>query len=129
MCHFGTPTAYVNLATSRFSCFPRLEINAVLSHNKLAGSAPRKFSLARHLETMQKPDPYSADNGGPQNPARQKLVTLRLALLRLHKTLLDMERRESSPTNHPTRPRHKVERQVRRFRSVANTAGLVPSSF
>jgi hypothetical protein len=39
-------------------------------------------------------DPYSADTGGPANPAREKLVALRLSLLRLHKTLLDMERRE-----------------------------------
>jgi hypothetical protein len=43
---------------------------------------------------MTAPDPYSANTGGPPNPAREKLVTLRLALLRLHKTLLDMERRE-----------------------------------
>ena len=39
-------------------------------------------------------DPYSADTGGPANTAREKLVALRLTLLRLHKTLLDMERRE-----------------------------------
>jgi hypothetical protein len=44
-------------------------------------------------------DPYSADNGGPQNPARQKLVQLRLALLQLHKTLLDMERRDYERVN------------------------------
>jgi hypothetical protein len=44
-------------------------------------------------------DPYSADNGGPQNPARQKLVALRLLLLRLHKTLLDMERRDYERVN------------------------------
>ena len=43
---------------------------------------------------MNRPDPYSADTGGPANPAREKLVTLRLALLRLHKTLLEMERRD-----------------------------------
>jgi hypothetical protein len=43
---------------------------------------------------MTPSDPYSADTGGPPNPAREKLVALRLALLRLHKTLLDMERRE-----------------------------------
>ena len=48
----------------------------------------------RLLQTMNSVDPYSADNGGPQNPARQKLVALRLTLLRLHKTLLEMERRE-----------------------------------
>jgi hypothetical protein len=44
--------------------------------------------------SMSLPDAYSADNGGPHNPARKKLVALRLILLRLHKTLLDMERRE-----------------------------------
>jgi hypothetical protein len=44
-------------------------------------------------------DPYAADNGGPQNPARQRLVALRLALLRLHKTLLEMERREYERLN------------------------------
>ena len=39
-------------------------------------------------------DPYAANTGGPANPAREKLVALRLALLRLHKELLDMERRD-----------------------------------
>jgi hypothetical protein len=48
---------------------------------------------------MSANDPYSADNGGPQNPARQKLVQLRLALLQLHKTLLDMERRDYERVN------------------------------
>jgi hypothetical protein len=43
---------------------------------------------------MSPSDPYSADTGGPPNPAREKLVALRLALLRLHKSLLDMERRD-----------------------------------
>jgi hypothetical protein len=43
---------------------------------------------------MTPSDPYSADTGGPPNPAREKLVALRLALLRLHKSLLDMERRD-----------------------------------
>jgi hypothetical protein len=43
---------------------------------------------------MTASNPYSADTGGPANPARAKLVALRLALLQLHKTLLDMERRE-----------------------------------
>jgi hypothetical protein len=43
---------------------------------------------------MSPSDPYSADTGGPPYPAREKLVALRLALLRLHKSLLDMERRE-----------------------------------
>jgi hypothetical protein len=48
---------------------------------------------------MSTVDPYSADNGGPQNPARQKLVTLRLMLLRLHKALLEMERRDYERVN------------------------------
>jgi hypothetical protein len=48
---------------------------------------------------MSRSDPYSADNGGPENPARHKLVALRLMLLRLHKTLLDMERREYERLN------------------------------
>ncbi|MBV9888981.1 MAG: hypothetical protein JO119_20750 [Acidobacteria bacterium] len=43
---------------------------------------------------MSVSDPYAANTGGPPNPAREKLVALRLALLRLHKELLDMERRE-----------------------------------
>jgi hypothetical protein len=68
-----------------------LEINRVLSDNKVV--APNVAS------TMSAPDPYSADNGGPQNPARQKLVALRITLLRLHKTLLDMERRDYERVN------------------------------
>src|SRR5262249_23464155 len=48
---------------------------------------------------MTAPDPYAADNGGPANPARQKLVELRLMLLRLHKTLLEMERRDYERVN------------------------------
>jgi hypothetical protein len=43
---------------------------------------------------MTTSDPYSAHTGGPANPAREKLVALRLTLLQLHKTLLDMERRD-----------------------------------
>ena len=43
---------------------------------------------------MNTSDPYAANTGGPANPAREKLVALRLGLLRLHKVLLDMERRE-----------------------------------
>jgi hypothetical protein len=48
---------------------------------------------------MSAADLYSTDNGGGQNPARQKLVSLRVTLLRLHKTLLDMERRDYERTN------------------------------
>jgi hypothetical protein len=50
--------------------------------------------VADAVTTMKSPDPYSANTGGPANPAREKLVELRLTLLRLHKTLLDMERRD-----------------------------------
>lgn len=55
-----------------------LEIIAVLSDNKLVSVS----------------DPYSANTGGPHNPAREKLVALRQTLLRIHKELLDMERRD-----------------------------------
>ncbi len=39
---------------------------------------------------------YPANN---DSPAREKLLSLRLTLLRLHKTLLDMERREYEREN------------------------------
>ncbi len=38
-------------------------------------------------------DPYSNQGDARDTPARQRLVALREALLRLHKSLLDMERR------------------------------------
>jgi hypothetical protein len=38
-------------------------------------------------------DPYSNQGDARDTPARQKLVALREALLQLHKSLLDMERR------------------------------------
>jgi hypothetical protein len=38
-------------------------------------------------------DPYSNQGDSRDTPARQKLVALREALLRLHKSLLEMERR------------------------------------
>jgi hypothetical protein len=38
-------------------------------------------------------NPYSNQGDARDTPARQKLVALREALLRLHKSLLDMERR------------------------------------
>src|ERR1700680_2793298 len=68
-----------------------LEIRAIVSDNKLGaplGAPPMGAS-----------DLYSADNGGPQNPARQKLVALRVTLLRLHKALLDMERHDYERAN------------------------------
>ncbi|HEY2460643.1 MAG TPA: hypothetical protein VGI16_07535 [Candidatus Acidoferrum sp.] len=46
---------------------------------------------------MSEPDLYSTPD--PQNPARQKLITLRLTLLRLHKALLEMERQEYERVN------------------------------
>jgi hypothetical protein len=42
----------------------------------------------------QSKDPYTNQGDGRDTPARQKLVALRQALLRLHKTLLEMERRD-----------------------------------
>jgi hypothetical protein len=39
-------------------------------------------------------DPYSNQGDSRDTPARQKLVALRTTLLKLHKSLLDMERRE-----------------------------------
>ena len=42
----------------------------------------------------QSKDPYANQGDGRDTPARQKLVALRQALLRLHKSLLDMERRK-----------------------------------
>jgi hypothetical protein len=39
-------------------------------------------------------DPYSNHGDSRDTPARQKIVALRTTLLRLHKTLLEMERRE-----------------------------------
>jgi hypothetical protein len=41
----------------------------------------------------QSKDPYSNQGDARDTPARQKLVALREALLRLHKSLLEMERR------------------------------------
>jgi len=41
----------------------------------------------------QSRDPYSNQGDARDTPARQKLVALREALLRLHKSLLEMERR------------------------------------
>ena len=71
--------------------FNSMEIISVLSDNKLgAPNRPPRMSPS---------DLYSADNGGPQNPARQKLIALRVTLLRLHKTLLEMERRDYERAN------------------------------
>jgi hypothetical protein len=66
-----------------------VEIRRVLSDN----GGWHRYPLMNRL------DPYSADTGGPHNPARQKLVELRTTLLQLHKTLLDMERRDYERIN------------------------------
>jgi hypothetical protein len=47
----------------------------------------------------QTKDPYSNHGDSRDTPARQKLVALREALLRLHKSLLEMERREYEKHN------------------------------
>jgi hypothetical protein len=48
---------------------------------------------------MNSSSPNSASSGDGEKAAREKLVALRLALLRLHKTLLNMERREYERSN------------------------------
>jgi len=48
---------------------------------------------------MNFPDANSSPTEDNKAAARQKLITLRLALLRVHKTLLDMERREYERAN------------------------------
>jgi hypothetical protein len=42
---------------------------------------------------VSSPNPYANQGDARDTPARRKLVALREALLRLHKSLLDMERR------------------------------------
>src|SRR5215467_7941274 len=68
-----------------------MEIARVVSDNKLGAPVGASTMSASNL--------YAADTGGPQNPAREKLVALRVTLLRLHKTLLDMERRDYERMN------------------------------
>ena len=48
---------------------------------------------------MTPPEANSSGRGNNETNAREKLITLRLALLRVHKTLLDMERREYERAN------------------------------
>lgn len=48
---------------------------------------------------MNPPDASTASQGNHDRNAREKLIALRLALLRVHKTLLDMERREYERVN------------------------------
>ena len=47
-----------------------------------------------NLMAGQNKDPYANQGDSRDTPGRQKLVALREALLRLHKSLLEMERRE-----------------------------------
>ena len=64
-----------------------LEIPCKLSDNK---------SCRRN---MNPPDANSSSTEDNRAAAREKLIMLRLALLRVHKTLLDMERREYERAN------------------------------
>jgi hypothetical protein len=48
---------------------------------------------------MNPPDTNPSSKGNPDATARERLIALRLSLLRLHKTLLDMERREYERAN------------------------------
>jgi hypothetical protein len=48
---------------------------------------------------MNSSAPNSSSSGDHDSLAREKLLALRLALLRLHKTLLEMERREYQRVN------------------------------
>jgi hypothetical protein len=50
--------------------------------------------VREYFNLAQPRDPYTNQGDGRDTPARQKLVALRQALLRLHKTLLEMERRD-----------------------------------
>ncbi len=51
------------------------------------------------MPDMSSPDANSAPGGKNEPGPREKLVALRLALLKVHKTLLDMERREYERAN------------------------------
>jgi hypothetical protein len=64
-----------------------LEIGCNLSDNKT------------YTRDMNTPDSNSPSNEASESAAREKLITLRNTLLRLHKTLLDMERREYERAN------------------------------
>jgi hypothetical protein len=48
---------------------------------------------------MITPEGNLSASGGNGSPAREKLIVLRLALLKVHKTLLDMERRDYERAN------------------------------
>jgi hypothetical protein len=48
---------------------------------------------------MNPPDANSSAGGNNETAAREKLIALRLALLKVHKTLLDMERRDYERAN------------------------------
>jgi hypothetical protein len=64
-----------------------LEFSGNLSDNK------------SYTRTMIPPDARAQARKDDDGAAREKLITLRLALLKLHKTLLDMERREYERAN------------------------------
>lgn len=48
---------------------------------------------------MNTPESSLSAGGSNESPARKKLIELRLALLKVHKTLLDMERRDYERAN------------------------------
>jgi hypothetical protein len=48
---------------------------------------------------LNTPEANSPLSRGSESPAREKLIALRLALLKVHKTLLDMERRDYERAN------------------------------
>src|SRR5713101_214907 len=51
------------------------------------------------VEKMLSPDFNKDPGSNAESPARDRLITLRLMLLQLHKTLLEMERRDYERTN------------------------------
>jgi hypothetical protein len=48
---------------------------------------------------LNKPEANLSSSGNNESAAREKLIALRLALLKVHKTLLEMERREYERAN------------------------------
>ncbi|HEY2547363.1 MAG TPA: hypothetical protein VGI46_14945 [Candidatus Acidoferrum sp.] len=58
-----------------------------------------KLSDNKVTRNMNPPDANSSASGDNETAAREKLIALRLALLKVHKTLLDMERRDYERAN------------------------------
>jgi len=66
-----------------------IDLRFLLSVSLIIGSSYRKIEM---LATMDSPH-SNLQGSNHDSPAREKLIALRLALLRVHKTLLEMERR------------------------------------